>query len=216
MLYSTCTLSYFITGRCRTSFRSFVHALRDHLNLMRSNLLASIRPLVESNLPTILEHKDRHTATAGVSGLTEDILTLNQHIGNQLGLIANVDEAADIIISQSIPASLFEEQHQQLQQPLPEQPPRWRQGGDQLVMGGHPRQQLLPQDDDYADPLLWLDALRLEQEQQQEEEERPESIALSNWLRSWLSEIQSILSVQFDERVQDATQSILEDFLLDE
>lgn len=180
---------------------------------MRSNLLASIRPLVESNLPTILEHKDRHTVTAGVSGLTEDILTLNQHIGNQLGLIANVDEAADIIINQSIPASLFEEQYQQ--QPLPEQPPRWRQGGDQLVMGAHPRLQQ-PQDDDYADPLLWLDALRLEQEQQQEEEERPESIALSNWLRSWLSEIESILSVQFDERVQDATQSILEDFLLDE
>lgn len=206
-----------MVGRCRTSFRSFVHALRDHLNLMRSNLLASIRPLVESNLPTILEHKDRHTATAGVSGLTEDILTLNQHIGNQLGLIANVDEAADIIINQSIPASLFEEQYQQLpqQQPLPEQPPRWRQGGDQLVMGAHPRLQQ-PQDDDYADPLLWLDALRLEQEQQQEEEERPESIALSNWLRSWLSEIESILSVQFDERVQDATQSILEDFLLDE
>lgn len=40
--------------------------------------------------------------------------------------------------------------------------------------------------------------------------------AMTNWLSSWLSDIEQILSVEFDERVQDATQSILEDFLVDE
>ncbi|KAI9314265.1 hypothetical protein BX666DRAFT_1814607, partial [Dichotomocladium elegans] len=180
-----------------TSFRFFVHALRDHLNLMRSNLLASIRPLVESNLPVILEHKNtahQHTlaanpdaaiSTTGLSGLTEDILTLNRHIGNQLGLIVNMDEAADIIINQSIPASLFDEHVQQEAAVVVVSRQRWRLSNSK------------------------------DQHIQQQQEQRPESKVLSNWLRSWLAEIEHIISVQFDERVQDATQSILEDFLLD-
>ncbi|KAI9277198.1 hypothetical protein BDA99DRAFT_430310 [Phascolomyces articulosus] len=155
-------------GRCRTSLRSFVHDLRDHLNLMRANLLGSIRPLVESNLPNI---------TVIGARLTEDILALNRHICLQLGLILNVEEAADIIINQSMPTHDIDEM-------------------------------------DEKEALAWLETLRRESEQQ--EEQRPESRALTHWLRSWLSEVEEILKVQFDERVQDATQLILEDFLVDD
>ncbi|KAI9498316.1 hypothetical protein BDB00DRAFT_755133 [Zychaea mexicana] len=167
-----------------TSLRSFVHDLRDHLNLMRANLLASIRPLVESNLPSVLpytqqqqQQQQQDIAVIGAR-LTEDILSLNRHIVLQLGLILNVEEAADIIISQSMPTRV-----------------------------------LLLEDATHLQALAWLETLRRESE---EEQQRPESRALTHWLRSWLSEVEEILRVQFDERVQDATQSILEDFLIDD
>lgn len=131
---------------------------------MRTNLLSSIRPLVESNLlpPPSTTTTDRVGSSSkpvmisSISQLSDDniLLALNRHLGFQLGLIVNADEAADIIISQSLP------------------PQSSTTTIDRKVM--------------------------------------------VEWLRSWLSSIDPILRIEFDQRVQDATQSILEDFLVDE
>ncbi|KAG2215474.1 hypothetical protein INT45_003168 [Circinella minor] len=250
-------------GRCRMSLRSFVHDLRDHLNLMRANLLASIRPLVESNLPSVLPYTqeqhiqqqrrrrnmnynnnnnnnndnnndDDKDITVIGARLTEDILALNRHLGLQLGLILNVEEAADIIISQSMPTSVL----------LMEDATHHRESSSHRTTAAsffwnnnnnkntNQQQQLIllastekksvsiynnevedidEMDEDEA--LAWLETLRRESEEQ---EQRPESRALTHWLRSWLYEVEEILRVQFDERVQDATQLILEDFLVDD
>ncbi|KAI8144858.1 hypothetical protein BJV82DRAFT_712194 [Fennellomyces sp. T-0311] len=200
-------------GRCRTSLRSFVHDLRDHLNLMRANLLASIRPLVESNLPSVLPQQQTSDITVIGAGLTEDILALNRHIGLQLGLILNVEEAADIIISQSMPTSVLLLEDVAHQQDSTVTAARWTNRHDQLVLLAKKSRNTMSNEDDEAEALRWLDSLR---QQQQDMEERPESRALTHWLRSWLSEVEEILRVQFDERVQDATQLILEDFLVDD
>ena len=180
---------------------------------MRANLLASIRPLVESNLPSVLPHQQTSDITVIGAGLTEDILSLNRHIGLQLGLILNVEEAADIIISQSMPTSVLlleEAAHQQ--DTTVTTAARWSNRRDQLVLLPKKSRTMNSQEDE-AEALRWLDSLR---QQQQDMQERPESRALTHWLRSWLSEVEEILRVQFDERVQDATQLILEDFLVDD
>ncbi|ORY94752.1 hypothetical protein BCR43DRAFT_516389 [Syncephalastrum racemosum] len=202
-------------GADRAPVRLFVHALRDHLNLMRANLLASIHPLVESNLPAIFSPLP---STLAANELTEDILALNRHIGFQLGLIVNVNEAADIMIAQSMPrlnsensndneeddddAYYDDEQRHRVSVKV-----RWQQKSRQMLMTL--RRHLVPSEDEQVEEMVLVDA-------SQQEEESKESKALADWLRAWLAEIEQILVIEFDQRVQDATLSILEDFLVDD
>lgn len=183
---------------------------------MRANLLASIRPLVESNLPAIFSPLP---STLAANELTEDILALNRHIGFQLGLIVNVNEAADIMIAQSMPrrntvnssgneedddddAFYDDEERHRVSVKV-----RWQQKSQQMLMTL--RRHLAPTEDQQVEEMILVDA-------PQQEEESKESKALADWLRAWLAEIEQILVIEFDQRVQDATLSILEDFLVDD
>lgn len=204
--------------------RSFVHALKDHLNLLRVNLLASVRPLVESNMAGVLPAPGDTISRGGTissAELTKDILSLNQRMGAQLGLIVNAREAADTIIDQSLPDSPDLAQSTTDDEREPAQDNR--------------RQLQQQQQQQHLDTPFVFRRRQMIQRHQSRNLARIESLlctvqhdfthppidskaadAMTNWLSSWLSDIEQILSVEFDERVQDATQSILEDFLVDE
>ncbi|KAI8379796.1 uncharacterized protein BYT42DRAFT_341036 [Radiomyces spectabilis] len=161
---------------------NFVHSLRAHLNLMRSNLLASIRPLVESDLPISVRQSNKNdnynlpSARIAAVELTEDVFMMNQRLAIQLGLIINAEQAAPLIIQQSLPYSSKATVS------------RASDGQQRFYDSGH------------SSENQWL------QEHQ----------ALDDWLRTWLEDIHQTLSIEFDDRIQDAIQFIMEDFLLDE
>ncbi|ORX57071.1 hypothetical protein DM01DRAFT_1334627 [Hesseltinella vesiculosa] len=151
---------------CKASVCPFMHALSDHLNLMKSNLVASVRPLVDANLPTLpLKMTPAKANSKNVdfvkvaTQLSEALNVLNQRMALHLGLIINANEAADIIIRQSVPL------------PNSEQP---------------------------------------------SENDTKATKAMTEWLHLWLMEIEGVFYSQFDERIQDITQSILEDVLIEE
>ncbi|KAI8149702.1 hypothetical protein BJV82DRAFT_504432 [Fennellomyces sp. T-0311] len=160
-----------------TSLPSFVHTLGDHLTLVRSNLLASVRPLVESDLEVVLPI-EKSSELALYTRVNEAVIHLNQRLAEQLGQIVNVEESSNIIISQSLAlvavlSSFFQSKEQQ-PVPMEEQRPRHRSI------------------------------------------ENNEAAIMTRWLHSWLSEIPGILAVEFDKRMHEAVQSVLEDFLADE
>ncbi|KAI8085048.1 uncharacterized protein BX664DRAFT_360838 [Halteromyces radiatus] len=192
---------------CQASLCPFIHALRDHLNFMRANLIASVRPLVDSNLPALplkmtsstnnnkyKTKNDDHlasTAHAIASQLTETLTVLNQRMSIQLGLIVNAKEAADIIIRQSVPFTNSEKQQ-----------PRHRRRRIRLTISSSSSFTTSWNSDesDYYNERQQSDATK----------------AMTEWLHLWLSEIESILYAQFDDRIQDVSQSIMEDFLIED
>ncbi|KAG0168740.1 hypothetical protein DFQ28_002579 [Apophysomyces sp. BC1034] len=164
--------------------QTFVRGLQGHLNYMRADLLSAVRPLVESNIPSLLpvslvgtmhlneddddddaeQYQDSNnslpSAPVIASELTEVFLTLNKHMAIQLGLIVNADEAANNIVQQSI------------QNP---------HTSDVSKKHGETGSEIL-----------------------------------TKWLQSWFAQIEVTLCTEFDGRVHDAIQSIMEDFLIDD
>lgn len=84
--------------KLRTSLSDLLASLSDHLNLMRVNLSASVRPLVELNIPWSLLSSNSATHAE----LTKSISALNQRMCDQLGVIVNAQETATLIIQQSL------------------------------------------------------------------------------------------------------------------
>ncbi|KAI9261645.1 hypothetical protein BDA99DRAFT_538033 [Phascolomyces articulosus] len=201
---------YQVTGhdQCKTSLPSFVHALGDHLTLVRSNLLASVRPLVQSDLQVILPiEKFMSSELALYTRVNEAVIHLNQRLAEQLGQIVNVDEAANIIISQSLVDNRYlahctgqnsaTKQFEQLLAVL-------------TAYFNKPASSTTTQ----KEPILSKD---IEQQKPRHRSiETNEAMIMTRWLHSWLSEIPGILTVEFDKRMHEAVQSVLEDFLADE
>ncbi|KAL0092309.1 hypothetical protein J3Q64DRAFT_1694833 [Phycomyces blakesleeanus] len=154
---------------CRTSLRAFIRSLHTQLDGLQTHLLDSVRPLVESNLPS---HARPSLDTAK---LNDAIIILNRHISFQLDIILNPPNTARRVIQQSI--TKIDDQ-------------MW---DDTLVQ--RPIQM--------TSSLLEDSTLR-------------EASELTTWLAGSLSEMGGILRVEFDGRVQDAMQSMMEDFLEDE
>ncbi|CAO3622169.1 unnamed protein product [Cunninghamella blakesleeana] len=180
---------------CQASLCPFLHALRDHLNFMRANLIASVRPLVDSNLPSLPLKMTKNTkyelsATASniANQLSETIIVLNQRISFQLGLIINANEASDIIIRQSVPLTNSEQ-------------------SSNGFRNRHPLKSNMKVDNDDWNN----DEIEFYNEQQQSKSTK----SMIEWLFIWLSDIEGTLYSQFDERIQDVIQSIMEDFLIE-
>ncbi|KAI8059284.1 hypothetical protein BC940DRAFT_338276 [Gongronella butleri] len=160
---------------CQASVCPFIHALGDHLNLMKSNLVASVRPLVDAHLPTLplkMMPATNEAKTVDVvqvaNQLSEAMNILNQRMALHLGLIINANEAAEIIIRQSVP---------------------------------------LTNSEHTSDASEYADTHKTATKATK---------AMTEWLHLWLSEIEGVFYSQFDERIQDVIQSILEDFLVEE
>ncbi|KAI9492641.1 hypothetical protein BDB00DRAFT_976742 [Zychaea mexicana] len=195
---------YQVTGhdQCKTSLPSFVHALGDHLTLVRSNLLASVRPLVQTDLEVILPlTKITSSELALYTRVNDAVIHLNQRLAEQLGQMINVNEAANIIISQSLVDNRY------LAHCTGQNSPQLQ--FEQLV----------------AVLTSFFQPKEMPQLQGQEEQQKPrhhrsiennEAMIMTRWLHSWLSEIPGILTVEFDKRMHEAVQSVLEDFLTED
>ncbi|ORZ05859.1 hypothetical protein BCR42DRAFT_443585 [Absidia repens] len=185
---------------CQASLCPFIHALRDHLNFMRANLIASVRPLVDSNLPTLplkmtSSSNDDLASTAHIMAtqLTETLIVLNQRMSIQLGLIINANDAADIIIRQSVPLTNSEPRHSRHQR-------RSTSSSSAYTRRAPNKSSWNSEVTDYYNDKQQSKATK----------------AMTEWLHLWLSEIESILYAQFDDRIQDVIQAIMEDFLVEE
>ncbi|KAI8991365.1 hypothetical protein BDF20DRAFT_967443 [Mycotypha africana] len=76
-----------------------------NLNFMRASLLASINPLISTDLPQIDGFSTSISAKEAKkleATLTKSILTLNKKISHQLGLIVNAERSSSILIRQAI------------------------------------------------------------------------------------------------------------------
>ncbi|KAI7856263.1 hypothetical protein BDC45DRAFT_63556 [Circinella umbellata] len=195
--------------QCKTSLPSFVHALNDHLTLVRSNLLASVRPLIQSDLQVILPMEELSSSSelAPSTRVNRAVIHLNQRLAEQLGNMINVDEATDKIIRQSLVESRYlahctGQKSAQLQL-------------EQLLAAltsffNSPKK---------TNQSVESSSVVIEQQQQQQKNkprhrsiETNEAVLMSQWLHSWLSEIPGLLTIEFDKRIHEAVQSVLEDF----
>ncbi|KAI9306685.1 hypothetical protein BJ944DRAFT_177826 [Cunninghamella echinulata] len=199
---------------CQASLCPFLHALRDHLNFMRANLIASVRPLVDSNLPSLplrmIKNNNKDTLdTVTITSpnianqLSEAIIVLNQRISFQLGLIINANEASDIIIRQSVPLTNSEQSSSLSSNKRLPSKSMDTVNDDDMDMN-----ELIMMDDDFN----WnKDEIEFYNEKQQSKSTK----SMIEWLHIWLSDIEGTLYSQFDERIQDVIQSIMEDFLVE-
>ena len=183
----------------------------DHLTLVRSNLLASVRPLVQSDLQVILPiEKFSSSELALYTRVNGAVIHLNQRLAEQLGHMINVDEAADIIISQSLMDNRYlahctgqksaKLQFEQLVAVLTSffNSPKANQRVEKAISS--PSSTVMEQ----------------QQKPRHRSIENNEAVIMTQWLHSWLSEIPGILTIEFDKRMHEAVQSVLEDFLADE
>ncbi|KAI9476511.1 MAG: hypothetical protein EXX96DRAFT_507784 [Benjaminiella poitrasii] len=85
-------------------------SMNRNLNFMRASLLASINPLVSTDIPQVHGFdiiQDKYTKAANTeqqeleSILSDAILTLNKKISHQLGLIVNAEQSSSILIRQA-------------------------------------------------------------------------------------------------------------------
>ncbi|ORZ12693.1 hypothetical protein BCR42DRAFT_75513 [Absidia repens] len=176
---------------CQVSTCSFISTLRDHLNLMRANLIASVHPLFDSNLPVLLSkltlsnNDDDFTGTADTmtNQVMELLIVLNQRLSIQLGLIINANDAARIIIHQSVPHHSSKRQFSRTR--------RRRSSSKQFSWHAH-------------ENLSWnSDGVNNYKDRANK--------ALTEWLHLWLSDIENILYTQFDDRIEDVIRNAIAD-----
>ncbi|KAG2220460.1 hypothetical protein INT45_004202 [Circinella minor] len=178
----------------------------DHLTLVRSNLLASVRPLVQSDLQVILPMEELASSSelTLTTRVNRVVIHLNQRLAEQLGHMINVDEATDKIIRQSLVDNRYlahctGQKSAQLQL-------------EQLLAAltsffNSPKK---------TNQSVESSSVVIEQQHKKKPRHRSietnEAVLMSQWLHSWLSEIPGILTIEFDKRMHEAVQSVLEDF----
>ncbi|KAG2213427.1 hypothetical protein INT47_009101 [Mucor saturninus] len=170
-------------------------SLNRNLNFMRASLLASVNPLVSTDIPQIAglttiqneatklsEEINQHTEEME-SLLLESILTLNKKISHQLGLIVNAEQSSAILIRQANTAQ------------------RTRQENKPTVITVEWK---------LRQPFQ-INVLREEQETTNND------IVLleSEWLFDQLSLVEENLLTEFDDRTQEAIQLVMESLALD-
>ncbi|KAG0167720.1 hypothetical protein DFQ30_005734 [Apophysomyces sp. BC1015] len=93
--------------RCSISLDMFMNTLENQLYDVRSDLLASIRPLVEVHLPPSFPDSfptdDASPLPRMIADLTRDVNILNRRMGFELGQVINAEETTGIILRQSMP-----------------------------------------------------------------------------------------------------------------
>lgn len=168
-------------------------SLNRNLNFMRASLLASVNPLVSTDIPQIaglttiqneaskLSEENKHTEEME-SLLLESILTLNKKISHQLGLIVNAEQSSAILIRQANTAQ------------------RTRQENKPTVI-----------------TVEWKLRQPFQINVLREEQETTNDLLLleSEWLFDQLSLVEENLLTEFDDRTQEAIQLVMESLALD-
>ncbi|ORZ14575.1 hypothetical protein BCR42DRAFT_492395 [Absidia repens] len=237
--------------------KTFLHSLESHLNFMRGNLIASVQPLVDTNLPWVLspsegkkkskkgkskaitsksddhdhdnddddddnddegddeekddddeedekhdvkgrKHKQPTTYPIWSIPLTKDIRFLNQRISTQLGRIVNAHKSAHLMIHQSL-ARAKKAKLTTMDDATPfnhassSSPPH-------QVAFSHPVVVVVPDQSPKTIPPV-----KLLQWNHRD---------LEAWLQHGLLDIEKNLKTEFNKRIQDAVQYIMEDFLV--
>lgn len=167
-------------------------SLNRNLNFMRASLLASVNPLVSTDIPQIAglttiqneanKHSEENNQIQTESLLLESILTLNKKISHQLGLIVNAEQSSAILIRQANTVQ------------------RTRQENKPTVI-----------------TVEWklrrpfqINVIR------EEQETTSNDLTLeSEWLFDQLSLVEENLLNEFDDRTQEAVQLVMESLALD-
>lgn len=167
-------------------------SLNRNLNFMRASLLASVNPLVSTDIPQIEglttiqneanKHSEENNQIQTESLLLESILTLNKKISHQLGLIVNAEQSSAILIRQANTVQ------------------RTRQENKPTVI-----------------TVEWklrrpfqINVIR------EEQETTSNDLTLeSEWLFDQLSLVEENLLNEFDDRTQEAVQLVMETLALD-
>ncbi|CAO3617211.1 unnamed protein product [Cunninghamella echinulata] len=191
---------------------SFSHSLHHHLNLMRYHLLASIRPLIDSNIPWIFIKKeeegiDTKNEYSWTQSMTKKILLLNQRISQQLGMIINVDETSFMMIYQSLPTK-----HQQ------QEMKSYNELNDIMEdidwMDQNEEEDLILTNELKNHQFIFNKKATTIMDQGKEKDTIPHE-QLVEWLRHCLLNIESIVLDEFNNRLEDLIQIIMEDVLYD-
>ncbi|CAO3626355.1 unnamed protein product [Cunninghamella blakesleeana] len=200
----------------------FISSLEDHLHLMKTHLIASVRPLIDANLPWTLSINDDDdddsnkkkkdgTFPIWTQSMTKKVLLLNQRLSSQLGIIINVDESSYMMIYQSLP-----KKQQQLEMKA------YNELDDLMDDVDWMEDKLNDNYDMYSNEIynnnnnqyiikngksnkIMIDDYSLNIPHEQ----------LMNWLSHWLLDIEIILLNEFNNRIEDLIQTIMEDVLYD-
>lgn len=165
---------------------------------MRASLLASVNPLVSTDIPQIdglttiqneanlskLSFSENEQSQQMESLLLESILTLNKKISHQLGLIVNAEQSSSILIRQANTA--FAQRTRQESKPTV------------ITVEWKLRQP------------FQINVVREEQETSS-----TDIILESEWLFDQLSLVEENLLNEFDDRTQEAIQLVMESLALD-
>lgn len=163
-----------------------------NLNFMRASLLASVNPLVSTDIPQIeglntiqqIDNTQEHTNQDEIeANLLDSIMTLNKKISHQLGLIVNAEQSSSILIRQ---ATTHITKQTDIEKPTV------------VTVEWKLRQP------------FQINVIR-EEEQQKQQDVTSES----EWLYGQLSSVEINLLNEFNDRAQDAVQLVMESLALD-
>ncbi|KAF7720808.1 hypothetical protein EC973_006008 [Apophysomyces ossiformis] len=167
--------------------QSFVRTLHSHLNFVRADLLSAVRPLVESNIPALLP-----VSLVGTMHLNED--DDDDDADQYQNENNNALPSAPVIASELTEVFLTLNKHMAIQLGL-------------IVNVDEKAHSIVQQCIRNMKPLP---------NSVHQTDDGQASEMLSTWLHTWLGQIETTLSVEFDGRVHDAIQSIMEDFLIED
>lgn len=163
-----------------------------NLNFMRASLLASVNPLVSTDIPQIeglnavqqIDNTQERTNQDEIeANLLGSIMTLNKKISHQLGLIVNAEQSSSILMRQ---ATTQISKQVEIEKPTV------------VTVEWKLRQP------------FQINVIRQEEQQQQQD-----VTSESEWLYGQLSSVEINLLNEFNDRAQEAVQLVMESLALD-
>ncbi|KAK4509278.1 uncharacterized protein ATC70_007628 [Mucor velutinosus] len=167
-------------------------SMNRNLNFMRASLLASVNPLVSTDIPLIeglgavqqIDNTQERTNQDEIeANLLGSIMTLNKKISHQLGLIVNAEQSSSILMRQ---ATTQITKQVEIEKPTV------------VTVEWKLRQP------------FQINVIRQEEQQQQQD-----VTSESEWLYGQLSSVEINLLNEFNDRAQEAVQLVMESLALD-
>lgn len=163
-----------------------------NLNFMRASLLASVNPLVSTDIPQIeglntvqqIDNTQERTNQDEIeANLHDSIMTLNKKISHQLGLIVNAEQSSSILM---------------------------RQATTQIIKQAEVEKPTVVTVEWKLRQPFQINVIRQEEQQQQQD-----VTSESEWLYGQLSSVEINLLNEFNDRAQEAVQLVMESLALD-
>ncbi|KAL7314488.1 hypothetical protein PS15m_006052 [Mucor circinelloides] len=168
-------------------------SMNRNLNFMRASLLASVNPLVSTDIPQIeglntvqqIDNTQERTNQDEIeANLLVSIMTLNKKISHQLGLIVNAEQSSSILM---------------------------RQATTQIIKQVDIEKPTVVTVEWKLRQPFQINVIRQEEQQQQQQDVTSES----EWLYEQLSSVEINLLNEFNDRAQEAVQLVMESLALD-
>lgn len=163
-----------------------------NLNFMRASLLASVNPLVSTDIPQIeglstiqqIDNTQEHTNQDEIEAhLHDSIMTLNKKISHQLGLIVNAEQSTSILM---------------------------RQATTQIIKQVEIEKPTVVTVEWKLRQPFQINVIRQKEHQQQQD-----VTSESEWLYGQLSSVEISLLNEFNDRAQEAVRLVMESLALD-